>query len=92
MVAVEISGMEDGGFHRRLQECQADVPGIRERRSGICANHHMESFFDEFSTAVKLPVLVETDAVETNYADGSLVVSIPELHRQFTAAETVQAP
>ncbi len=87
VVTVEIPGMEDAEFNITLQGKQLVVSGIRERRSGIRAFHQMEISYGEFTTEVKLPSLVESEAVDANYADGFLTVHLPKQRRHIPIIE-----
>jgi HSP20 family molecular chaperone IbpA len=78
IVRVEIAGMKNADFSVILDEPKLIIRGERPDHSERRAFHQMEIRFGEFSTEVELHWTVETKAIEAEYKDGFLWVTLPK--------------
>ena len=80
IVVVEVAGMRESDFVVSLDRNLLTISGVRpnvftdERR----AFHQIEIPFGEFSTAVELPLPVDSDKVTATYENGFLRIDLPK--------------
>lgn len=79
IVRAEIAGMNEADFSISIDGNNLTINGVRpvpssERR----AYHQMEISYGEFSTQIELPTNIDHDAVEAEYAEGFLRVTLPK--------------
>lgn len=75
---VEIAGMFKSDFLLELNETTLSISGIRVDNSERRAYHQMEIHYGEFRTIIELPVVVKNDAIELEYSNGFLWVTLPK--------------
>ncbi len=79
IVKVEVAGIRESDFTINVDKNFLVISGVRVDSPERRAYHQMEIRFGEFSTAIELPIDVDTDKAEAEYADGFLTVILPKL-------------
>jgi HSP20 family protein len=78
VIRVEIAGMHKSDFLLELNETTLSISGIRFDNSERRAYHQMEIHYGEFRTIIDLPVVVNNEAIELEYSNGFLWVTLPK--------------
>ncbi len=79
VVKVEVAGIRESDFTINVDKNFLVISGVRVDSPERRAYHQMEIRFGEFSTAIELPLDVDTEKAEAEYADGFLTVILPKL-------------
>lgn len=80
-VTVELPGVKRDDFHVEMHENELWVSGTKseERKEEGKTWHSVERSHGEFRRMIRLPATANRDAVEAEYKDGLLKISIPKL-------------
>jgi HSP20 family protein len=80
VVRIEIAGMGEDGFDIQLVRRTLVVTGRRQDSAGTAklAYQRMEIMYGEFRSEVYLPWPISETAIEANYQDGFLVITLPK--------------
>lgn len=78
-----LAGMEKENVKIELKENRLTVSGERkfEKEDKTTKYHSVENHFGSFSRSFFLPENVKTDAIEANFKNGILTVSIPKTEK-----------
>ena len=76
-VRVEIAGMSTSEFTIALNDQHLSIRGERTEPSEKRAYHQMEVNFGEFATEVEIHWEIDAEAVEAEYNDGFLQITLP---------------
>jgi HSP20 family molecular chaperone IbpA len=80
VVQVEVAGLGRGDFRVELGEGRLTIAGVRRvpgSLSGCLACHQVEIAGGRFRTEVEMPWPVDGDAIEADYRDGFIFVTLP---------------
>lgn len=77
-VRVEIAGMQDAELNIAVEGRQLAIYGLRQPPGEHAAYHQMEVRFGEFLSVIELPGPIEVDAIQAEYKDGFLLVTLPK--------------
>lgn len=77
-VRVEIAGMQDAELNIAVEGRQLAIYGLRQPPNEHAAYHQLEVRVGEFLSIVELPGSVDVDAIQAEYKDGFLQVTIPK--------------
>ena len=79
IVCVEIAGMSLDDLRVAVEDDELTVCGHRRSTiDGYNAVHRLEMHYGEFESAVLVPGPVREDAIEADYRNGILVVTLPK--------------
>jgi HSP20 family molecular chaperone IbpA len=87
-VRVEIAGMKDENFSIIHDKGRLTIRGVRPDQAERRAFHQMEIRFGEFRTEVELHWEVDSQAIEAEYRDGFLWVTLPKVKPQTIKIES----
>jgi HSP20 family protein len=89
-VCVEIAGMSRDELHVAIEGDELTVRGHRGNAiAGYNAVHRLEMHYGEFETTVLVPGPVQEDAIEADYRNGILHVTLPKLSPRRIVVEEV---
>lgn len=90
IVCVEIAGMSLDNLRVAIEGDELTVCGHRGNTiAGYNAVHRLEMHYGEFETAVLVPGPVQEDAIEADYRNGILLVTLPKASPRRIAVEAV---
>ena len=79
LVRVEVAGMNSEEFFVNLENNRLEISGSRPDMPVNRAYHQMEIPYGNFRTVITIPSPVSSDAVEAEYHDGFLLITLPKL-------------
>ncbi|MDO9066732.1 MAG: Hsp20/alpha crystallin family protein, partial [Chloroflexota bacterium] len=89
-VCVEIAGMSLDDLRVAIEGDELTVCGHRGNAiAGYNAVHRLEMHYGEFETTVLVPGPVQEDAIEADYRNGILQVTLPKASPRRIAVEAV---
>ena len=89
-VCVEIAGMSRDDLRVAIEGDELTVCGHRGNAiAGYNAVHRLEMHYGEFETAVLVPGPVQEDAIEADYRNGILLVTLPKASPRRIIVEAV---
>ena len=78
VVRLEVAGMREEDFSIKIADNFLVISGVRSELPEWRAYRQMEIRFGEFSTAVEIPMGVDTAKADADYQDGFLNVVLPK--------------
>ena len=82
IVLVEIAGMREEDFRVALADGALVVAGVRRDTAPKRGYHRMEIAWGPFQTEVAVPIPVREDAIEAEYENGFLTITLPKAGRR----------
>jgi HSP20 family protein len=82
VILIEIAGMDPDKIQVEFGDKILRVSGRRADRHTRAACHCLEVQYGEFSTEVYLPGQYDTDAIDAEYKDGFLTITLPKVMAQ----------
>jgi HSP20 family protein len=90
LVCVEIAGMSLDDLRVALEDDELTVCGHRRNTiDGYNAVHRLEMHYGEFEAAVLVPGPVREDAIEADYRNGILLVTLPKASPRRIVVEAI---
>ncbi len=78
VVRIEIAGMQNAQLNIAIDGREVAIYGLRQPPSEQAAYHQLEVRYGDFLSALELPSAINVDAIQANYADGFLLVTLPK--------------
>lgn len=82
IVQVEIAGMREEDFRVALTDGTLLVAGVRRDTAPKRGYHRMEIAWGPFQTEIAVPLPIREDAIEAQYEDGFLTITLPKAGRR----------